>query len=128
MSPIGKSGKYHISPHNMRMANDEPAGESKSMGAKSRPDDQEPGGEEANGDGTHHHEIHMHEDGSAHSLHTHPDGRKEGPTEHGSYEEARDHMDRMMGREGDEDDAHGDGGESDGDGEDMAGMYERGCD
>jgi hypothetical protein len=69
----------------------------------------------------------MHEDGTAHSVHTDPEGNKD-PQDHGSYEEARDHMDAMMKPEGDQDEAEGDmeGGDCS-DGEDMAGMYAEDC-
>jgi hypothetical protein len=114
--PIGKSGKYHMNPHEMRRKGDAP---DEKPGSSDEPVH---GKTEDGGDGQHHHTIHMHEDGTAHSEHTHPDGSKEEPVEHGSYEEAKDHMDSMMGHEEPEADETGMSSDNDGD-EDMAGMY-----
>lgn len=130
--PVGKSGKYYMNPHEMRRKNDSPDekdGGSKMGDAKMTPakdEGHEPG---AGGDGNHHHEIHMHEDGSAHSKHTHPDG-SEDHMEHGSYGEAKDHMDSMMGQGEDHEEPDGDEAGSDRmdlGGEDMASMYDQGC-
>lgn len=125
--PIGKSGKYHISPHNMKMAGDEPGGAEPGM-AHDRPGDEETGGEGESGNGNHKHEIEMRPDGTAHSIHTNPDGSQE-EAEHGSYEEATDHQDRMMKPEesedkGEEDDERDEAGSG---GEDLAGMYAGDC-
>jgi hypothetical protein len=124
--PVGKSGKYYMNPHEMRRKEGSSAdakGGDK-MGDKMPAKDE--GHESGAGDGNHHHEIHMHEDGTAHSLHTHPDGREE-PMEHGSYDEAKGHMDQMMGQ-GEEPDGDEAGDNMDsGDGDDMAGMYAEGC-
>lgn len=48
------------------------------------------------GDGLHHHELHEDEGGGYHSKHTHPDGKVE-HADHATYEDARDHQDRMFG-------------------------------
>jgi hypothetical protein len=100
-------------------------GESKAPGDKTRPMDQEQGGEGGEGDGNHHHEIHEREDGSAHSVHIHPDGHKE-EMDHGSYEEAVQHENEVRGTdEEDQDNDNRGHDEPDGDEpEDLAGMYE----
>jgi hypothetical protein len=99
-------------------------GEAKPSGDKTRPSDQEEHGEDSNGDGIHHHEMHgPHEDGSYTSKHTHPDGHVEEGM-HGDYSEARDHMDAMHGEDGKDGEEEYSHSEPDGDEpEDIAGMY-----
>ena len=114
----------------------EKPGEAKSADGMSRPSDQEEPGEDHNGsddqgkdqgDGMHHHEMHgPMEDGSFHSVHTDPDGKKT-EMDHASYSDAKDHMDQMHGET--EDDGEDDGqmshDEPDGDEpEDLASMYD----
>lgn len=104
-------------------------GEAKAAMGNTRPDDEEQGGDGMEGDGNHHHEIIKHEDGGYSSIHTHPDGNKE-PMEHGSYDEAKDHMDSMMGEEGDgdaDDQSGSDMPSGGGDDGDLAGMYAEHC-
>lgn len=116
--PIGKSGSYHISPNEMRRKGDMPDEKGPKSGPD-RPPDQEQGGDE--GDGNHHHEIVAHGDGTMHSVHTNPDGSKD-EQDHGSYDEAKAHMDASMGQDDQQmppDDSGGD--------EDMAGMYAGDC-
>jgi hypothetical protein len=128
MSPLGKSGKYYMNPHEMRRKKDMPGASQEEMDGATHPGTNEDGG-----DGNHHHELHGHEDGTMHSVHTHPDGSKE-EMNHASYSDARDHMDSMWGEEGggSEDEEHGAKPPMSGrshampvDTEDMAGMYEK---
>lgn len=92
-------------------------------------DDKKKAGAAKKGDGMHHHEIDEDEGGGYHSKHTHPDGREE-HEDHSTYEEARDHQDRMFGH----DEPDGDEGEGEemsappmesGDASDLAGSYGR---
>jgi hypothetical protein len=68
------------------------------------PEPEAEGIEDKGGDGFHHHELSENESG-LHSKHTHPDGRVE-HADHGDYNEAKDHQDRLM--------AHQDMGADDG--------------
>jgi hypothetical protein len=129
--PLGKSGKYYMNPHEMKRKSDEP-GAPKEMPAPGENGDggsHEDANGEGQGDGMHHHELHEREDGSIHSLHTHPDGSKE-EMDHDSYSDARDHMDQMMGDGGEgEEEPDGDEGNPPppdmSSADDMAGMYEK---
>ena len=102
-------------------------GEAKPASGMTRPHDQEAHGEDANGDGAHHHTMTKHEDGSFSSMHTHPDGHKDAMMHHASYSEAKAHMDGMMG-EGMEPEEAGEAHPSGGmvEDDDVAGMYSRG--
>jgi len=74
--PLGKSGRHYYSPHEMNRRGDAPGGSDDA--SKRDPDPSKSGSDDAGaGDGNHHHEIHDHGDGTAHAVHTHPDGRKE---------------------------------------------------
>ncbi len=81
-------------------------------------------GTSGKGDGLHHHEIHEDEGGGFRSKHTHPDGRVE-HGEHGTYAEARGHMDQMHGHEEPDGDEDGTSAADDFDADDMAGSYGR---
>ena len=125
--PLGKSGKHYYSPHEMSRQGDSP-----DLTPESEP--QEDSQPDEPGDGNHHHEIVMHDDGTAHSTHTHPDGQTE-EADHGSYDEAKQHMDQVMdpGDDSDQDTEDGpNNSESDIDhsdrrsGSDLAGMYSPG--
>jgi hypothetical protein len=125
--PVGKSGKYYMNPHEMRRkesSSDDKMGGGNMDDKKMPPKDEghDPVGQ---GDGNHHHEIHMHEDGSAHSKHTHPDGHED-HQEHGSYDEAKGHMDQAMGQGEEGTDPNASAPMDDGDEDDMAGMYAEG--
>ncbi len=90
-------------------------------------DDDKAGDEgKSKGDGLHHHEIHEDEGGAYHSVHTHPDGRKE-HDEHATYEEAKSNMDAKFGHGEEEspDDGSGNEGGGDMDADDVAGAYGR---
>lgn len=124
--PIGRSGNYHMNPHEMRRkgdAPDEKPGATHDVHAK--PEGEDGGGEE--GDGNHHHEIHEREDGTAHSIHTHPDGHTD-EMDHNSYAEAVQNENQQRGGEGEEQTPE-DGAPSPDmdDGSDMAGMYASHC-
>lgn len=99
--PLGKSGNYHMNPHEMRRRGDSPDEKPVPDKDGNRSEDNQ---QEA-GDGNHHHELHGHEDGSYSSSHTHPDGQKD-EQEVGSYDEAKAHMDQCSGQ-GDQDQGDG---------------------
>jgi hypothetical protein len=111
-------------------------GEAKPSGGMTKPHDQEEHGEDHNGsdnagDGMHHHEMQGPDDaGMWTSKHTHPDGKVE-HADHMSYDDAKDHMDRMHGETEDdnEHDDHSSMSEDEPDGdepEDLASMYDNG--
>src|SRR5690242_1044083 len=75
-------------------------------GGNGEPEPEAKGITQGSGDGFHHHTIDENESGF-HSVHTHPDGREE-HADHGTYEEAAAHQDRMMGHD---DQGADDGGE-----------------
>jgi hypothetical protein len=118
--PLDSKGNYHISPHRARMSD---AGEPKPQDEGREPDQDMPVKDDENGDGLHHHEISEQEDGSFHSVHTHPDGHKE-EADHATYDEAKEHQDRLMGCDGMSEDSDSEPAKMD-EPEDMAGMYER---
>lgn len=80
-----------------RTADTEHGGVSSSSSLK----DNKPGGEGNTsgnpGDGFHHVELHENETGW-HSKHTSPDGQED-HADHGSYDEASEHIDRAMGHD-----------------------------
>lgn len=117
--PLGKSGQHYYSPHEMQRKGDDP-GASDTMDNSS---EQEDGGEQ--GDGNHHHEIINHDDGTAHSIHTDPDGMKE-EADHASYDEARNHMDALMGHGDDQEQGEEVTASDDSGSDDLAGMYSPG--
>jgi hypothetical protein len=131
--PLGKSGKYYMNPHEMKRKGDEPNAPKERSGPGENSDGGRPmndGGEDANGDGNRHHELHEDKDtGMFHSKHTGADG-SETEMDHDSYDDARDHMDQMMG-DGGEDHEEPDGDEGNpprpdmSSADDMAGMYEK---
>ena len=116
-----------------RAMKDAKPGEAKPAVGSTRPHDQEEHGEDHNGDdagdGMHHHELNgPREDGSFHSIHTHPDGHKT-EMDHADYSDAKDHMDAMHGEGEDEDEHDADMGHDEPDGdepEDLASMYDNG--
>ena len=93
--PLGKSGQHYMNPNVMRSKGDMPDQE-QNDGASEMPAEQE--GQA--GDGMHHATITKHEDGSYSTEHTHPDGRNDGPMEHGSYQDAMSHEGQNFEEEG----------------------------
>jgi hypothetical protein len=124
--PLGKSGKYYMNPHDMTRKGDAPdnASGSDHMPLKKEDAPGDKGGQGAEGDGNHHHELHEVGDSTYHSVHTHPDGHQE-EADHGSYQEATDHQDALMDPEHGAEQDQSQVNDEESEPEDMAGMYAR---
>jgi hypothetical protein len=76
--------------------------------------DQGDQGQQQQGDGLHHHEIHEDEGGGFHSVHTFPDGRVDAQ-DHVDYKDAKDKQDADFGCGSQDDAGDGEDGADDGD-------------